>query len=102
MTYRFADAGTKPKIQLFYGRRDCLTFVQRDLHGTEKKGVSSELLNEDRTWESATAEQAVQGNASRFMLKNLDAGTRYFYRAIVTNEEGKSWAFESETFQTLR
>ena len=94
------DAGSGATAVLHYGPVDCLTFVSRELHGTEKAGVSATLLSGDRVWAHATTAQPVKGLNCEFQLTDLKPGTRYFYRLLVTNQRGKSWAFESGSFET--
>jgi hypothetical protein len=98
--YELSKAGTNPKAILYYGVRDCLTFVKRKLHGTEKKGVSSEMLSSDRTWSSSTEAAPVHAGKNQFALDGLKADTAYFYRLFVANDEGKSWDFKSGSFHT--
>ena len=85
---------------LHYGPVDCLTFVSRELHGTEKAGVSATLLSGDRVWAHATTTHPIRGQQIEFQLTDLKPGIRYFYRLLATNQRGKSWAFESGSFET--
>ena len=98
--YTLNDAGPGATAVLHYGPVDCLTFVSRELHGTEKAGVSATLLSGDRVWTHATTAQPVKGPQVDFQLTDLKPGTHYFYRLLVTNQRGKSWAFESGSFET--
>ncbi len=101
VAYDFADAGPQATATLHYGTNDCLTFVQRELHGTEKRSqVNRQMLASDRTWAHATEPHQVMNNRCEFDLQDLQAGTMYFYRVLVKNENGKSWDFESGSFQT--
>lgn len=100
VTYRIPDAGTNATAILHYGPRDCLSFVSRTLHGTEKKGVSRQLLSTDRTWASATKSTSIRSGKSDFDLTDLNPNTDYHYRLLVKNDAGKCWAFESGTFRT--
>ena len=98
--YEFSKVDPKAKATLHYGTRDCLTFVARRLHGTEKKGLSAELLSEDRTWESTTETARIRDHKIKFDLKNLKPNTKYYFRVFVTGETGKSWDFETGSFET--
>ena len=100
VNYELTDAGPNAKAVLYYGPKDCLTFVARELHGTERKGVSSDILASDRVWANSTKPQDVSSGVNQFRLQNLKSGTQYFFRLLVTNERGKSWAFESGSFAT--
>ncbi len=100
VSYDLKDAGPDATAVLHYGPVDCLTFVARKLHGTEKAGVSEKLLSADRVWAHTTATQSVSNGRNRFQLDNLKPATRYFYRLLVTNRRGKSWAFDSGSFET--
>ncbi|MFT5301574.1 MAG: hypothetical protein ACI814_002380 [Mariniblastus sp.] len=96
--YKLTDAGSNATAILFYGTQDCLTFAQRALHGTEKKGLSKQMLANDRTWQNQTEQQSVSKGSNRFILNDLKPNVEYFYRVLITNDQGKSWAFESGKF----
>lgn len=100
VSYEFVDAGSNATATLHYGRADCLTFAPRTLHGTERKGLSRELFSEQRSWESQSKNQHVDARQIEFQLHDLEPGTEYFYRVLITNEQGKSWDFESGNFST--
>lgn len=99
INYQLSDAGPNARATLYYGETDCFTSIQRDLHGTEHKGVSSQLLANDRTWSHRTASLAVTNNSVQWSL-DLKPGQRYFFRLFVSNDEGKSWDFSSGSFST--
>lgn len=100
INYQLADAGLNARAILYYGETDCFTAVQRDLHGTEHKGVSSQLLANDRTWTHRTESQAVINDAVEWALADLKQGKRYFFRLFVSNDRGKSWDFSSGSLST--
>ena len=100
INYELKQSGPNAKATLCYGPADCLTFIQRELHGTERKGVSRSILSKDRVWASATEPQAVRNGKNEFRLKNLKPWTMYYYRLYVINKAGKSWDFKSGTFTT--
>ena len=100
INYQLADAGPNAMATLYYGETDCFTSVQRDLHGTEHKGVSSQLLANNRTWSHRTAPLAVSNNSVEWSLTDLNPGQRYFFRLFVSNDEGKSWDFSSGSLST--
>ncbi|MEJ6634741.1 MAG: hypothetical protein QNL77_03415 [Akkermansiaceae bacterium] len=85
---------------LSFGKTDCLTFVKRDLHGTEKKGLSSHLYTDDRVWQKNTPAQTFSGDTVSFELDDLEAGTTYHARVLISHSGGKSWDFETITFTT--
>lgn len=85
---------------VYYGSKDCLTFVSRELHGTEKKGLSSDMLATGRTWEFNTKPQPVSDGKNAFDVTNLKPQTAYAYRILVTDADGKRWADQSGNFET--
>ena len=97
VTYKL-QALEQAEARLFYGEVDCLTFANRDLHGTEKKGISADLVASDRVWQHETPPVNFSGESVSFDLRNLKPGTTYFYRILVSHPGGKSWDFESGSF----
>ncbi|MFK8112171.1 MAG: DUF3472 domain-containing protein [Rubripirellula sp.] len=100
VNYQLKDAGTNAKAVLYYGPKDCLTFIQRALHGTESKGVSKAMLASERTWSSQTESKPVHTGFNRLPLQGLEPKTKYFYRLLVQNNEGKCWDSQSGSFTT--
>ena len=100
--YELGGLGPNASAKLYYGPVDCVTFVGRELHGTEKKGASADFYTSDRTWSYETPAQPAKDGKMRFRLTDLTPDTQYFYRAFVTHAEGKSWSFETGTFTTRR
>jgi hypothetical protein len=98
--YDMIDAGANAKGTVYYGPTDCLTFIKRKLHGTERKGVSGLMLSDERTWAHQTEEQGVTDGVNRFSVTDLKPGSEYFYRILITSESGKSWDFRSGSFRT--
>jgi hypothetical protein len=98
--YDITRLGTGATASLHYGPKDCLTFVARDLHATERKGASQGLYTDDRTWALKTRPQPVHRGENRFALSGLMPDSVYHYRVFVTQPAGKSWAYESGQFRT--
>ncbi len=98
--YPGLQAGSQTQATLYYGQSDCLTFVKRKLHNTEKKGASSEQFNGDRTWQLQTAAVDVKNASTEFVLDGLSPGTTYYFRVLVEGSQGKSWAFKTGQFTT--
>ncbi len=101
VSYRGLNAGSQTRATLYYGRSDCLTFVKRKLHGTEKKGASRDQFEGDRTWQFQTDTVEVSDAKAEFPLDQLNPGTTYFFRVLVEGTQGKSWAFKTGQFKTL-
>jgi hypothetical protein len=101
VSYPGLNAGSQTRATLYYGRSDCLTFVKRTLHNTEKKGASREQFAGDRTWQYKTATVEVNDAKAEFPLDQLSPGTTYFFRVLVEGTQGKSWAFKTGQFKTL-
>ncbi|MGJ8696292.1 MAG: DUF3472 domain-containing protein [Verrucomicrobiaceae bacterium] len=85
---------------LHFGTTDCLTFVKRDLHGTEKKGLSSKLYSDDRVWQQKSPPMNFSGDTVSFNLSDLEPDTTYHARVLISHLGGKSWDFESISFTT--
>lgn len=98
--YDLAGLGEDAVGVLYFGPVDCLSFVERKLHGTEKKGVSKDFLSKDRTWREQLTVQPLQAGKNTFSLKNLESQSKYFYRLFVRHADGKSWAYRSGQFTT--
>jgi hypothetical protein len=75
------DLGTNATGQLFWGTEEGLT-------------------KEDK-WEYNKSIELVSGNQS-ISLDGLQADTEYFYRVKITNDQGITWSFDTQTFKTLR
>lgn len=100
VSYELSDLGPTATATVYYGPKDCVTFIPRELHGTERKGLSSAFLASDRTWQSATRPTAVSNGVNEFSLTELQAGQTYYYRVLVIDDDGKVWSDETETFAT--
>lgn len=100
--YAISDLGPEAaaRATLYYGTKDCLTFVRRGLHATERKGASAEFYTADRTWDHQTTSEPTEDGLHSFQLHDLEPNTQYFHRALVTHGNGKSWSFETGTFTT--
>lgn len=102
ISYQLEVPGTAARGVVWYGEADALTFAPRKLHGTERGRASEELFSKDRVWASSTTAQELSKGNNRFQLGNLEPGTKYYYRLLVENEEGKCWALQSGSFKTLQ
>lgn len=100
VVYDIESLGSNAQAILYYGPVDCLSFVERKLHGTEKKGVSRLFLSSDRTWQEMLPSQAATAGENAFLLKDLKPQAKYFYRLFIQHDEGKSWAYRSGQFTT--
>ena len=100
ISYELGNPGTAAKGVLWYGEVDAMTFAPRKLHGTERGRASEELFSKDRMWTASTAALDVSKGENRFQIKNLKAGTKYYFRLFVENKQGKCWAFKSGSFTT--
>lgn len=100
VNYELNDLGESATATLHYGVDDCVTFVSRKLHGTEKRGLSSELLSRERTWSKSTQPMPIENGTNRFSLTDLNPGTTYYYRVLVVDDDGKMWADRSGSFAT--
>ncbi|MFT5735090.1 MAG: hypothetical protein ACJA2W_001092 [Planctomycetota bacterium] len=98
--YDLQGLGKDASAMLYFGTVDCLTFVARELHGTEKKGASADFYTGERTWAQRTESVPIENGAHGFQLKDLEPDTAYYYRAFVTHQDGKSWSYDSGTFKT--
>ena len=96
------EALRQAEAWLFYGEVDCLTFARRDLHGTERNGISTELTASNRVWQFETPAISFSVKSVTAELKELKPETTYFYRFLVKHDGGKSWDFESGSFTTAK
>ncbi|MEN8783490.1 MAG: fibronectin type III domain-containing protein [Akkermansiaceae bacterium] len=102
VSYEIEEPGTKARGMVWYGQVNAMTFTPRKLHGTERGRVSEDLFAKDRLWAASSKAQELAKGENRFHLKNLKPGTKYFYRLLVKNEEGKCWAEKSGSFTTRK
>ncbi|MEM9366396.1 MAG: hypothetical protein AAGD07_10395 [Planctomycetota bacterium] len=94
-------AGTNARVQIHYGVTDCLTFAKRKLHATERHSIVSQSTQaDDRAWENCTQAFPLRDGKNEFTLSGLQPGTAYFYRVLITNDQGKLWSFSTERFNT--
>lgn len=88
--FRVADYGTNPRITLYWGEKDGLTFVK------ENKGGANVVF-----WENAVELHSdTQNPVLGYELKNLTPATRYYYRLQIKNDEGETWSFDTQMFHT--
>ena len=96
-----AEAGTNTRVEVHYGETDCLTFTKRQLHGTERKSaVSQSTQADDRSWSYSTESQPLKDGNNQVVLTELKPSTTYYYRALITNDDGKVWTFQTQSFRT--
>lgn len=94
-------AGTNARAEIYYGESDCLTFAKRELHGTERRSeVSKSTQADDRSWSHSTEISSLKDGSNLVMLDDLKRDTTYYVRVLVTNDEGKIWTFNTQTFRT--
>ena len=99
ISYQLKSPGRAAKGVVWYGEVDAITFAPRKFHGTERGRASEKLFGEGRVWEASTDAQALAMGGNRFRLKNLKPDTKYYYRMLVENQEGKCWAARSGSFK---
>jgi hypothetical protein len=94
-------AGTNARAEIYYGESDCLTFAKRELHGTERNSaVSKSTQADDRSWSHSTEINSLKDGSNQSRLVGLKPDTTYYYRVLVTNDEGQVWTFKTQTFRT--
>ncbi|TWU38547.1 DUF3472 domain-containing protein [Novipirellula artificiosorum] len=94
-------AGTSARADIYYGEKDCLTFAKRELHATERgSAVSRSTQAEDRSWSKQVSIASLKDGKNRITITGLKPGTTWFYRILVTNDEGKLWTFETHNCRT--
>ena len=99
ISYQLESPGRAAKGVVWYGEVDAITFAPRKFHGTERGRASEKLFGKGRVWEASTDAQALVMGGNRFRLKNLKPETKYYYRMLVENQEGKCWAAKSGSFK---
>ncbi len=97
LTIELKDAGTNASAIVYYGKTDCLAFAPRKKHGTERKAST---LTADRVWTSAKSVNSIKTGENSVTLTGLTPATKYYYRVLVTNDQGKTWTFETDSFTT--
>lgn len=96
-----AEAGKKPHIEIYYGETDCLTFARRKLHGTERNSeVSQSTQADNRSWSHSTEAKPLKDGNHQVVLTGLKPSTTYYYRALITNDKGKLWTFQTQSLRT--
>lgn len=95
------EAGTNSHVEIYYGETDCLTFARRKLHGTERNSeVSQSTQADNRSWSHSTEAKPLTDGDTQVTLTELKPSTTYYYRALITNDEGKLWTFQTHSFRT--
>ncbi len=91
------DAGTNASAIIYYGEKDCLTYAPRKRHGTERK---SSVLEEANTWPEFKNLNSVKARTTSITLTGLKPATKYYYRVLVNNDQGRMWTLETYSFTT--
>lgn len=99
ISYQLKSPGRAAKGVVWYGEVDAITFAPRKFHGTERGRASEKLFGKGRVWDASTDARDLAMGDNRFRLKNLKPDTKYFYRILVENQEGKCWAAQSGSFK---
>lgn len=96
-----AASGKDSRVQIYYGETDCLTFARRKLHGTERNSAVSQSTQADnRSWSHNSTTAPVSNGSGQLLLTDLKPATTYYYRALITNDAGKRWTFQTQSFRT--
>lgn len=94
-------AGSNARAELYDGEHDCLTFAKRKLHGTERNSaVSQSTQADDRSWAKQAEIASLKDGSNQIIIKELNPDTTYYYRVLVTNDEGRVWTFDTHQFKT--
>ena len=99
ISYQLKAPGNNAKGVVWYGELDAITFAPRMLHDTERGRASEKLFGKGRVWDYSTDARALVMGGNRFRLRNLKPDTKYYYRMLVENQEGKCWAAQSGSFK---
>lgn len=98
-----ARVGKNARAEVYYGENDCLTFVKRELHGTERNSaISQSTQASDRSWSNQRKINSLKDGKNQIKLFGLKPNTNYFFRILVTNDAGQVWSFQTLTFRTTR
>lgn len=93
--------GPNATATVYYGEVDCLTFAKRELHGTERNSAVSQSTQDNaRSWAHQSKPLPVKRGNNELRLEKLSAKTTYFYRILVTSDDGKVWSFATQQFAT--
>lgn len=96
-----ARAGTNARATIYYGESDCLTFAKRKLHGTEQRSKVSQSTQADgRSWSHSASLNSLSDGNNLVTLTGLKSSTPYYYRVLVSNDQGQIWASQTNRFQT--
>lgn len=101
ISFSMNRTGANARAEIYYGESDCLTFAKRKLHGTERNSVVSQSTQaNNRSWSHSLQIGSLHEGTNHATLTGLKPKTNYFYRVLVTNDEGQVWAFKSKMFRT--
>jgi len=86
--YVVEDLGSNPRMTLYYGKQYALTegiFADKEI---------------DPFWEQAVEVPltSLEGDTLKIRLDHLATDADYYYRLRVENDEGITWAFDTDTF----
>lgn len=89
LNFKVDDFGTNPEVRVYWGENDGLTFVEGNVgNGGVVKWQFNQLISPASTTFS-------------HKLDALKPNTKYYYRIQIKNNEGETWAWDTETFTTL-
>jgi len=91
------DVGTNASAIVYYGEKDCLTYAPRKLHGTERK---SSVLTKNNVWPKLVNMGRVKNGLNTVVLSGLKPSTKYYFRVLVNNDQGRTWTLETHSFTT--
>lgn len=86
--------------EIYYGPVDALTFSPRKLHGTERNSELSKTVN-SKVWEKMIEIPSPQPGVNQMKIQDLEPGTTYYFRVLMSNREGRIWNDETQSFQTI-
>ncbi len=87
--------GTNPKVKLYWGLDDALTFVKGN------KGNGTRDDREGFIWDNIVDIAASDNGVISHTVSGLQPDTRYYYRLQIVNDEGETWSFDTQWFDTL-
>ena len=97
LNIRLDKSGRNASAIIYYGEKDYYCFAPRELHSTEKK---LSVLGANKVWKYSKKINRVSNGVNTVQLDNLKPKTKYFFRILITNDEGKMWTFETHHFTT--
>ncbi len=95
LEFELLEVGEGASAIVYFGKRDCLAFAPRELHGTERNATA---LQEGGTWSRSVPLGRVHRGVNSVSLPDLDPGATYYLRILVTSDRGRMWTFETHQF----